>query len=461
MEKQIHQEFQRLKEELDKISSYANMMHRAEENVHQTTQLINQVSEKYESLVDLIWHEFNAELEALNILKENVLAETAKLKAEGDKPTVAALDPETRSAVALEVFERVNERFESLDEKLKTDQASLSEHVGQLGDAYKDLETRLQEKIDGQFQSLSDKVDQFGEEIKVGLIQVMDDLTEKEESAVAVPDLSNHPLNNGLGDDLKNRLQEIQEKINHSDSHLEQLIKGSLASSFSHFIDETKTALAPATPEIELTEVNTPDPEVMNRLVAVDQKLDSSDTLLQAVLEKLSQSDVNLQEVKEQLANKETDTSFMSAIASLKLALEDIKEGNALSDTQPDLTALTESLQDQLRNNLDTQFSRVDHKLVETKEEMSQTVGNLSESVRSLMADFSGRSDKLQKAIVSLETSGGNEGLETLKKVSRNQLQKLLDHETDLKKQKQLLGIITVISLVNLLLIIFLIVSMY
>ena len=459
MEKQIHQEFQRLKEELDKISSYANMMSRAEENVQQTTRLINQVSEKYESLVDLIWHEFNAEIEALNILKENVLAETAKLKAEGDKPTMAMLDTDTRSAVALEVFEKVNSRLESLDEQLKSDQQALSEHVGQLGEAYQGLEARLQEKIDGQFQALSEKVDLFGEEIKVGLIQVMDDLPDKEASQVAVPDLSSHPLNNGLGDDLKSRLQEIQEKIDHSDSQLEQLIKGSLASSFSHFLDETKTALAPTTSEVELEAETASNHELMEHLATVNQKLETSDSVLQAVLEKLSESDLNFQEVKEQLANK--DTSFLSAIASLKLSLEEIKEGKPDTENEFDLTKLTESLQDGLRTNLDSRFTQVDHKLVQTQEQVSQTVDNLKDSVRSLMADFSGRSDKLQTAIATLDSGGDNDSIETLKKVSRNQLQKLLDHETDLKKQKQLLGIITVISLVNLFLIIFLIVSMY
>ena len=477
MEKQIHLEFQRLKEELDKIASYSHMMHRAEENVHKTTQLINQVGEKYESLVDLIWHEFNAELESLNLLKENITAEVARLQVGTDTPVVASLDSDSSSTLVSEVLEALHAKFEGLDEKLKSQYQTLEGYVSQIGVEHQQLEQRLQEKIDTQLESLSTKINSIGEDIKGGLLEVIDDLPHKTAAEVSLPDFKEHPLQNGLGEDLKNQIEQLKAQINQSDTHLESIIKGSLESSFSSFIHETQAILQPLETEIEAERPREREIELMEFLGLVQQRLansenalnllldriNGSDDLGQSILDRLSISDETLQGLKESFEGKEGSSS--QELISIRESLDKLIQEKGSEESSIDLEQLTQNFQNRLNLHLDTKldskFSQVDSKLNQTEEQLSQTVSGINQSVQSTLQEISTQSNAIQKTLGNLEGRSGNEGLETLKKVSRNQLQKLLDNETDLKKQRQLLGIVTVISILNLLLIILVIFSLY
>lgn len=477
MEKQIHLEFQRLKEELDKIASYSHMMHRAEENVHKTTQLINEVGEKYESLVDLIWHEFNAELESLTVLKENITQEVTRLQTGTDTPVVASLDTDTSSALVSDVIEAVQTKIEGLDEQLKSQYQTLEGYVSQLGTEHQQLEQRLQEKIDTQLDALSAKVNSIGEDIKSGLLQVIDDLPHKTAAQVQIPDFKEHPLQNGLGEDLKNQLEQLKAQINQSDTHLESIIKGSLESSFSSFIHETQAILQPSETVVEEEEPHPREAELIQTLEVVQQRLansenalnllldriNGSDDLGQSILDRLSLSDETLQALKVSWEGKESSAN--QELTSIRETLNKLIQEDDSEDAPIDLEQITQNFQNRLNLHLDTKldskFSQVDSKLSRTEEQLSQTVSGINQTVQSTLQEISTQSDAIQKTLGTLEGRSGNEGLETLKKVSRNQLQKLLDNETDLKKQRQLLGIVTVISILNLLLIILVIFSLY
>ena len=477
MEKQIHLEFQRLKEELDKIASYSHMMHRAEENVQKTTQLINEVGEKYESLVDLIWHEFNAELESLNVLKENIAQEVARLHSGTDGPVVASLDSESSSTLVSDVLEAVQTKFEGLDERLKSQYQTLEGYVSQLGSEHHQLEQRLQEKIDTQLDALSTKVNSIGEDIKGGLLQVIDDLPHKAAAQVSLPDFKEHPLQNGLGEDLKNQIEQLKDQINQSDTHLESIIKGSLESSFSSFIHETQAILQPSGTVSEEEVANQREIELIESLGIVQQRLvnsenalnllldriNGSDDLGQSILDRLSLSDESLQALKESLEGKES--SSKQELNSIRESLDKLIQEMGSEESPVDLDQITKNFQNRLNLHLDTKldskFSLVDNKLNQTEEQLSDKVSGITQSVQSTLQEISTQSHAIQKTLGELEGRSGNEGLETLKKVSRNQLQKLLDNETDLRKQRQLLGIVTVISILNLLLIILVIFSLY
>ena len=517
-EKQVHLEFQRLKEELDKIASYSQMMHLAEENVQKTTQLINEVGEKYESLVDLIWHEFNAELESLSILKESIQMELAQLHSNPDNPILASLDVDTKTGLVQDVLGAVTLRFEDLDEKLKSQYQTIETYVGQLGDEHKQLEERLQEKIDGQLGALSGKIHEIGEEIQEGLLKAMGDMSQKTAHTVGFPDFKDHPLNNGIGEDLKSQIQQLKEQIDNSDSQLENMIRGSLETTFSSFLIENQSILN--SPSIgvgdkgrsksgaDLSQYMSLFQQKLDysesALVTLLERINGSDDLGNSILERLSRSDDVLRDLKD--AHRESEVSLIQMLNKLQNSVEGIGRYSPKREDSGDLRRIMNNLQDRLNGQIDSKFSQVDHKLSdtqesisntlddklkltqdqfsdaidnklqetqeqlssainsklkETREELSQTVSGINQTVQSALKDFSTQSSDLSKSLASLEENSKRGGIETLKKVSRNQLQKLLDNETDLRKQRQLLGIVTVISILNFLLILLVIFSLY
>ncbi len=418
MENQIHQEFQRLKIELDKLSSYSRSIERAEENVKETSELIEKVGEKYENLVDLIWREFNEELDSLKDLKSQIQSESKRIEQALNKLQQEGLSSNSRpeSQASTELLKRLGDRVKALETRTQGQFDTLGTHMNRFAQLHQTLESNLSRKIDYQLGQLNNRITQLD-------IQIQDRLKESLSESLAhihnspEPQTGN-PINNGLGKHLKDQLESIQQQMTHSDVQLKDLIQGSLEESLSNWLKEHES-----------------------KINADENTLPEND----------SQLSEQFNQFKEKL--EETDLSIRNIVRGLNVNIE-----NVIKDNQQQISESTTKL---IKSDLQTQFQQVENKLSQSGANVKELLENLQESFHSVMEDNESKSKLFQELAKSLKKDNNGESLETIKKVTRNQFQKLLDHENDMKKQKQLLGIVTVISLLNLALIVIMIITFY
>jgi len=417
MENQIHQEFQRLKTELDKLSSYSRSLERAEENVQETGELIQKVGEKYENLVDLIWREFNEELDSLKDLKSQIQSESTRIEQalfRFQQEGFAAQSTGKDAEVSAELLSSFNERLKALESRMQKQFDTLGTHLNRFAQLHQNIESNLSRKIDYQLGQLTNRITQLDVQIQNKLKQSLQESL----SDIKFPtDLkTSNPINNGLGKHLKDQLDSIHQKMNHADVQLKELIQGSLEESLSSWMQENQSRLNVADSPISI-----PDTQLAEQIKEVSKKLE------------------------------ESDISIRNIIRGLNVSLEE-----ALKQNQQHITT---SMSSQIKGDLLDRFQQVDQKISQTNTSVQQLLENFQDNIQAVISDSEAKSQLFQDVAKSLKKENNEESLETIKKVTRNQFQKLLDHENDMKKQKQLLGIVTVISLLNLILIVIMIIT--
>ena len=410
---QMHQEFQRLKSELDKLTSYSGLLKEADENVQETTSLIKNVNNKYETLVDLIWREFNEEIDSLKSLKEQItneakhVSETLKsiqLQSIETRQTGQLLAQELR---AEKIFSPILHKLSKLENHIDKRTNILEDHFEHVKNANKQLETNITRNLTNQLRELQVKAFRFDDNIqnviKTSLEENLSKVTKTGESSQPV-------LSNGVGKNIKEQLEQINSRIGRSDNTLKDIIKQSLSESAGHTAGIDHDILAKA---------------ISHNL---SKHIDSHFKKLQQKLDDSSKS--------------------IAKLSSAPLPVE------GASSVEPD--AARPGL-DALQKNLEEKFDKIQQKLGESGLAIKGFAKNVNDSVAEMVIENKNSVEKINKAVSNMKGGGfDNESVDTIKKVTRNQFQKLLDHERDMKKLSRLIGIGLVIGGLSILLLILL-----
>jgi len=414
MENQIHQEFQRLRIELDKISSYSHTLEKAEENIQETTQLIQHVGEKYENLVDLIWREFNEEIDSLKELKNQIHRESSRVEETLQKLQQEGISIQQMPEAKLpkNLLQTFGERLQLLESRIQGQYDTLLQHVTRFTQVNQNLEGNLGKKIDIQINQLTNRLSQLDSQLQQTLKESLNDaLTRK---LLAKDPANTNPLNNGLGQHLKDQLESIQQKIHHTDVQLKDLIKGSLEESLSSLMEQYNTS-----------------------------------TLTDEVPEKTSIFQSQITDLSKKI--EESDRALRNIVRGMNVQMEEL-----IGSSQSQLST---SLVTEMEEKLTPKLEAFEGRLSQSQSYAKELFDNLSRSFDSITKDSEDKLKLFQQVSNTLKPKDGEDTLESIKKVTRNQFQKLLDYENDMKKQKQLLGIVTVISLLNLVMIIIMIIT--
>lgn len=455
---QLHQEFQRLRSQLEKLASYSNMLQQADENVQETTRLVQNVNEKYENLVDLIWREFNEELNALKTLRENLKQETQQLD-----QSLAAFQQQTektqevqegllQTLTAEKIYAPVMEGLQRMEAGLSEKNQQIGQHLEGLGDHQRQLEIRLQESLGRQLEAWQEKHGQRDQhlESQIGLqIQLL-----QEQTAQFQDQLTRH---------LVKELEKIRQQTRQVDEHVQQVIKHSVNESFSQVsevLEKHKPALS-----------NGIGKNISEQLAQLQYRIGQSDTQLPDLIrQSLAQSmaewrpsgqpvgeEALVQRLAEQLEPlmKGYFARVHQQISRMEASIEPIKEHMAALQAHP--TSGTAPSPGSLSGELSSYFEQVQQKIGESNLAVRGFVKSFNDSFTDLIVENKNKLNKIQELLSRGGGNGGSvdeESLDTIKKVTRNQFQKLLDNEKEIRKTNRLVTISLVVSGVSIVLLI-------
>lgn len=399
METKSLNEFQRLKSELDKLSSYSTLLAQSQSNIQQTAQLIQNVGEKYDRIVDQIGISLQAELESLRGLRDEVVQVSEKLE---QIPARWSENQPTNGAAPTELIHELNKQLVALTNRIQVKQDDILTNVQGVVQSNQGLEERIISRFTTHFNELRQALNQ---QLESELREVSDRLQLHAQTA---------PTTISMGDANKRLAQADIQLIWTGFQRIvqDQLVKleTRLAGVESFVSESLRTGLS---------EFSNKQPQINVPSFATDK--------LEQQVERLGQK------------LSETDLFLQSAFRKVGMVVEDV-----VINSQKNLSETTGKL---LQAKIDPYLNAIVEKMKESDLALQSFINELRETNTGIVAGAQQRMDTLGEVINRFKVDTRDDSIESIKQISKNQTRLLLDQEKELKRQRYLIILLTLVSL--------------